>query len=157
MCDNKIKRFELVELTVPAGSTGRVIFQSIPQLRNQANQIIVIKDIFIYTDSVYKNSQTNNTIPGFPAAELSKCVLTLYVNGEESIKQIPLAELNHIRDTVSNPFQFQLEGLADLSNVDFDKSYVQYNAASAGTTYIIPFGIKYLRFMADVNGNMVQQ
>jgi hypothetical protein len=157
MCDNKIKRFELVELTVPAAATGRVGFNTIPQLRNQANQMIVIKDIDCYTKESYANSQVTNSIPGMPDTEIKKCVLVLYVNGEESIKMIPLSKLVHQQDGV-NPFQQQLFGFEDLTNVDFDKSYVQFNAASDAATYVIPFGIRYIRLMknpSDPNGQWV--
>lgn len=143
-----IKRYEMVELTIPAGTGAgsRVPFNTIPQLRNQQNQDIFIKGIKIFLASVYAASQANNAIPGFPATELPKCVLVLYVNGEESIKQIPLAQLNNIND-VANPFQFMEDTFEDLSNVDWDKSYVQFNTAAAGAPYVIPFGITYMRFL----------
>lgn len=151
----KIKRFELVELTVPANSTGRVGFNTIPQLRNQSNQTIQIKSIKVYVDTVYANSQVTNSVVGMAAAELPKAVLVLYVNGEESIKMIPLAQLNNIYDLPGSPYQQNFSEFDDLTNVDFDKSYVQFNAASAGTVYVIPFGITYLRFMSN-NGSMIE-
>lgn len=154
MSNTKIKRFELVELTVPANSTGRVGFNTIPQLRNQSNQTIQIKSIKIYLDTVYANSQVTNSVIGMAAAELPKAVLVLYVNGEESIKMIPLAQLNNI-DDLAAPYQENFSEFDDLTNVDFDKSYVQFSAASAGTVYVIPFGITYLRFMSN-NGSMIE-
>lgn len=144
MCQSKIKRFELVELTIPANSTNRVNFQSIPQLRNQSDQQITIKKIEIYPASVYANSQVTNSIPGMPSTELPKAALVLYVNGEESVRLIPLSRLASVDDN-SSPFAWQPFELDDLTNVDFDKSYVQFNAAAAATTYVIPFGISYLR------------
>jgi hypothetical protein len=155
--NTKIKRFELVEMTIPAGTTGRVNFQTIPQLRNQANQTISIKSIMVYTVDSYANSQVTNSIPGFPLAEILKCVLVLYVNGEESVKMVPLAQLINIQGTAGIANQMQITPFDDLTNVDFDKSYVQFNAAAANTPYVIPFGITYLRWMKDPStGNMVQ-
>jgi hypothetical protein len=149
------KRYELVELTIPAGvaAGSRVAFNTIPQLRNQANQTITIQDIAVYPDTSYGHSQVTPTVVGFPVAEIPKGVLVLYVNGEESIKMIPLAELIHINDA-ANPFQQNWYPFNDLENVDWDKSYVQFNAAAAGNPYIIPFGIRYMRFMKDAQGNM---
>lgn len=147
MCNTTIKRFELVELTVPAASTGRVSFNTIPQLRNQVGQIIYIKNIKVYVNTVYAKSQVTNSVPGMKPAEIPKCVLVLYVNGEESIKMIPLAQLNHINDG-STPYQEQMEDFDELSNVDFDKSYVQFNAASDAAVYVIPFGINYIRLVS---------
>ena len=146
MCQSKIKRFELVELTVPANATGRVTFNTIPQLRNQSNQNIYIKRIAVFLDTVYAFSQTTNSIPGMAAAELPKAVLVLYVNGEESVHMIPLAQLNHINDAAS-PFQQDAIEFDDLTNVDFDKSYVQFNQPAAAAQYVIPFGITYLRII----------
>jgi len=153
--NTKIKRFELVELTVPANSTGKVAFNTIPQLRNQVGQTIIILDIVVYTDATYLNSQVTNSIPGFPVAEVNKCVLVLYVNGEESIKMIPLAQLIHQNDSAS-VFQQQIQSFDNLTNVDFDKSYVQFNAASSASKYVIPFGINYIRIVEQnlVNYNI---
>jgi hypothetical protein len=153
MCTTTIKRFELVELTVPAASTGRVTFNTIPQLRNQVGQTIIIKNIKIYVNTAYAKSQVNNSIPGMKPAEIPKCVLVLYVNGEESIKQIPLAQLNNI-DDAATPYQEQENSFDDLTNVDFDKSYVQFSSASDADTYVIPFGINYIRIL---NTNLAYQ
>ena len=147
----EIKRWELVELKVPASSLGRVTFDTIPQLRNQPDQIIVIKDIDVFTLPVYANSQQTNSIPGMPNADIPKAVLVLYVNGEESIKMIPLAKLIHIEDG-TNPFQQELFGFEGLANVDFDKSYVQFASASTAALYVIPFGISYIRLVKSASG-----
>ncbi len=74
----------------------------------------------------------------------------LYVDGEESVKMIPLPQLVHINDT-ANPsvFQQEIQQFADLNNVAWEKSYVQFSVAAAGSPYIIPFGITYLRMRRD--------
>jgi hypothetical protein len=150
--EGKIKRFEIVELGgnagIATGTTGRVSFTDQPQLRNQPGQIIIITNVEVFLDTVYGHSQYTNSLVGFPAADLKKCVLVLYVGGEESIHYIPLAKLNHIDDK-TNSFQWDLQGFDRLSDLDWDKSYVQYNAASAAGSYIIPFGVTYFRFKFD--------
>ena len=150
--ESKIKRFELVEMTIPAATLGRVNFNTIPQLRNQPDQSIVIKNIEIFSIETYANSQQTNNVPGLPIADLPKCVLVLYVNGEESIKMIPLSKLVHIQGAVGTPFQQIMEGFEDLTNVDFDKSYVQFSSASDAAIYVIPFGITYIRFVKSATG-----
>jgi hypothetical protein len=147
----QIKRWELVELTVPALSQGRVTFNTIPQLRNQPDQIIVIKDIDVFPVTVYSNSQQSAAIPGMPVADVKKAVLVLYVNGEESIKMIPLAKLIHVND-FSTAYQENVFGLDSLTNVDFDKSYVQFSVASNAAAYVIPFGITYVRLVKSSTG-----
>lgn len=140
----KIKMFEIVELTIDANNPGRFYFQTQPQLRNQSDQIIIIRGIQLYMLPAYAASQVTNTVAGMPATEAVKAVLTLYVNGEESIKSIPLPQLYNINDLAS-PFQQEIQTFADLQNVDFAKSYVQFSTAAAGTPYVIPFGISYIR------------
>jgi hypothetical protein len=158
---NKIKRFEMVELGgtngIANGTLGRVSFNDQPQLRDQPNQIIIILNIELFLNSTYANSQFTNTLPGIPAAELPKGVLVLYINGEESVHLIPLAKLVHINDQLS-PYQWDLQGFDRLSNVDWDKSYVQFSSATAGGPYVAPFGVTYLRFQVDpTTGNWIEK
>lgn len=152
MCDNKIKRYELVELTVKSGQKGKINFQSIPQLRNQANQIIIIKAIDVFPDTDYEFSQFDNTVAGLPVALVKNAVLVLYINGEESVHLLPLSRLINTQDS-TRPFAQEQAYFADLTNVDFDKSYVQLSAAP-GTDIVIPFGIWYLRMARDMGGTM---
>lgn len=146
MCNTAtiIKRYELVEVTVPNGQTGKVNFPSIPMLRNQSDQQIIIKNIEIFTVDEFANSQINNSVPGMPITEIQKIVLGLYVNGEETIHYIPIVKLRQINGA-SGGFQWNFPGVDNLSNVDLDKSYIQFSAASAGGTYIVPFGFTYLK------------
>lgn len=150
--ESKIKRFELVEITIPATTTGRVNFNTIPQLRNQPDQLIVIKNIEAFTVESYANSQQTPALPGLPIADIPKAVLVLYVNGEESVKMIPLSKLLHVQTAAGTPFQQIMEGFDDLTNVDFDKSYVQFATASNAAAYVIPFGITYLRLVKSATG-----
>jgi len=158
MCDNtqKIKRLELVELTVPGGATGRVTFQTIPQLRNQANQVIIIKSISVFDIYSYAYSQVTNSIPGMDYNEWYKAVLVLYVNGEESIKMIPLTMLSAVATTALSgqpiPYLNNILSFDDLTNVDWDKSYVQFNQPAAASTYVIPFAITYIRMQVNPSG-----
>lgn len=149
----KIKRWEMVEVGassngIPNAQTGRFNLDDQPQLRNQPGQIIIVRNIELFVDSSYSFSQIKNGVAAIPANEIPKIVLVLYINGEESIKYIPLAKLLHIDDGLT-PFQWDIQGVDNLSNVEWDKCYVQYNSASAGGPYIIPQGITYFRFQKD--------
>ncbi len=145
MSQNKIARYELVELLVPVGAGNRVSFTDIPQLRTQQDQEIFVRDIELFLVTVYSASQTNPGIPGMPVAEMPKAVLCLYVMGEERIHFIPLVKLNHIQDAVPNSFQQWPNSFDDLAKVDWAKSYVQFSAVPAGTPYVIPLGVTYLK------------
>lgn len=148
----KIKRYELVELGgtagIPNGSTGQIFFTDQAQLRNQADQIIIITNIEVFPVSVQGASQFNPAIAGFPVTEVPKATLNLYIGNELSVHLIPLAKLIHVNDFLS-PSQFWMEGFDKLSEVSWDKSFVQFNAATAGGPYVIPFGVSYLRFKRD--------
>lgn len=155
MCAKKgIKRFELIELSVDLNQSGRVVFPSVPQLRNQANQIILIRNIFVFPITDYANSQYDNSVPGIAAIDIPKAILVLYVNGEESIHMIPLSFLI-VTENANTPnvnFEFPFE---DISNVDFDKSYVQFSSP-ASASCVIPFGINYVRLSKDPSGNFIE-
>lgn len=146
----------MVELFVSATQTGRVNFQSIPQLRNQANQIILIKNIEVFPDVAYEASQYDSTIPGVASADLAKAVLVLYVNGEESVHMLPLPKLVNLDLHSTGEANALAEtSFADLSNVDFDKSYVQLSG-NVSQDCIIPLGITYLRFQRDPTGKFTE-
>ncbi len=149
MCQ-KITRYELIELIIPAGAGNRVSFTDIPQLRTQIDQEIYVRDIELFLVTVYANSQTNNALTGLTAAEMIKAVLCLYVMGEERIHFIPLGKLNHINDLAS-PFQQIANSFDDLPKIDWAKSYVQFSAAPAGTPYVIPLGVTYIKLMPSGN------
>lgn len=150
--ERQVKRWELVELLVPNATVGRATFNTIPQLRNQTDQIIVIKSIEIFDETTYANSQLTSALPGLPVADVPKAVVVLYVNGEESIKMIPLAKFINSGISGTNPIEQYPFNLGDLANVDFDKSYVQFATASSGGPYVIPFGISYVRLVKSSSG-----
>lgn len=136
----------MVELTISQNQPGRFNFVTQPQLRNQPDQIIIIKGIEVFQDTIYSFSQVTSTVPGAALAELIKAVLVLYVDGEETIKMIPLPMLVHTQNTNQpSVFQQEIQTFADLQNVAWEKSYVQFSVAAAGTPYVIPFGVTYLR------------
>lgn len=146
----RIKRFEIIELLIDVANPGRFTFDPQAQLRNDPDQVIIIKGIQVYPDTIYSNSQESAAIPGVAMTELPKAVLTLYVDGEESVKGIPLVQLVNQQDN-NNPslFQQEIQQFADLKNVVWEKSYVQFSVAPAGVSYIIPFGITYIRMKRD--------
>lgn len=145
MCQAKIKRYELIELSVKSGALGRVNFPSVPQLRNQANQIVVITGIDVFTTKDVANSILDMNIPGLAPGDVSTLALTLNVNGEEQIYNMPLTRLiNTSGDPTTDVFSESQVNFDNLTNVDFDKSYVTITSA-AGGDYVIPFGISYQR------------
>lgn len=154
MCDkkNSIKRYEMIEVTIPAGATGAVPFPDVPNLRNQTDQAITVLDMEFFPDYVYGNSFVNTAVVGTPIGEIPKIAIILYVNGEESIRRIPLGKINYTQNPgIGAPFQMERIAFDSLQNVDWPKSYLQFNAALAGTPYIVPIGVTYLKFYKGAN------
>ena len=148
--NTNIKRFEMVELNVTANNMGKFGFNSVPQLRNQADQIIIIKGISVFPITSYAGSLVTPGVGGMPLIEIPKVTLVLYVNGEESVKSIPLSLLITVNDFAA-PYQQIPYGFQDLQNVDIDKSYVYFSVAAAATPYVIPFGFHYDRLVKATN------
>ncbi len=141
MC-NKIKRYEQIELVIPTGAPTKVMFADLPNLRNQTDQNVIVKDIEIFTATVMPTSPNGVTVS--PIAEMKKAVLVLYNNGEESIFRVPLLKFNRTND-FANPFQEQFDSFDDLRNVDWSKSYVLFSSAPANTPYVFLLGVSYLK------------
>jgi hypothetical protein len=70
------------------------------------------------------------------------------VGAKKEYITFPLAMLNNIQDGVT-PFQWGEIEFDDLQKVDWTKSYFQFNAAAAGTPYVIPLGITYLKLNSN--------
>ena len=61
MCQNKIKRYEQIELQIPAGSPTKVMFPDLPNLRNQQDQSVIIKDMEIISATVMPTTPNGAT------------------------------------------------------------------------------------------------
>lgn len=142
-----ITRYEVVEIIVPAGTTGFIPFPDAPNLRNQNDQRIILTDLEYFPVYAYGASQKNNGVVGAPIAEIPKMAVVLYVNGEESIFRIPVSKLNYSQNIgLGATFTQERVPFNRLERLDWPKSYVQYNAAPAGVPYVLPFGVTYLKF-----------
>lgn len=146
-------RYEMIETIIPANAVGAVPFPDVPNLRNQTDQSITVLDLEFFPIYVYGASFLNNTVTGTPVAEIPKIAIVLYVNGEESIRRIPLAKINYTEPPTGTaaPFQHERVSFDKLRNVDWPKSYFQYNAAGAGAAYVLPIGVTYLKFKPGSN------
>lgn len=144
MCVQKpIKRFELVEMQVTA-AVGKINFLDNPNLRNQIDQNIVIRNITVYLPSVMANSPTGSGLATSPVSELQKAVLTLFVKGEQSIYRIPLLQFNRMAG--GDAYNIEPQPFDDLQNVDWSKSYVEFaTLPTIAPAYSILLGVEYLK------------
>lgn len=145
-----------VEVPVTANGLTRVQFPDVQQLRNQGNQVIVIKGIRLINATVLTNAPlSGNTIA--PLAELQKISMTLYSEGWERGQLIPVLVLNDIFTQGGNiPYRQFPTKFSSWRNVDWSKSYLQWSngTVSAGATYSVLFDVEYVRYNI-VNGQLV--
>jgi hypothetical protein len=132
-----LKRFELVELIIPAGSTGtRFPYPDIPQLRDDTTQDIIICGLETYSLESLPLTANGNPVASF--AQLQNSFLTLYVDSEESVRQVPFIRLNPMRQAAAAGTTFNVRDKVAIEylKVDWNKTYVQ--AATPYGTAIAP-------------------
>lgn len=121
-----LKRYELVELIIPAGSTGtRFPYPDIPQLRDDTTQDIIICGLETFPVEALPLTANGNPVATF--AQLQNSFLTLYVESEESVRQVPFIRLNPMRQAASAGTTFNVRDKVALEylKVDWNKTYVQ--------------------------------
>jgi len=131
-------KFELVELTLVAGTSGqRFNFPDQPKLRfSNLNAVEAYNadDLTTSPSGVTPISATN----------FKNAYLVLYSNGQESLNRIPLISLHRTQTGTTNPFvrslmQFQGQQIA------WEKSYVLTGSAITigGSSNSFLFGVYY--------------
>lgn len=123
---NALKRHELVELIIPAASTGtRFPYPDIPQLRDDTTQDIIICGLETYPVEALPLTANGNVVATY--LQLANSFLTLYVDSEESVRQVPFIKLNAMRQAAAAGATFnELDKLPlEYLKVDWNKTYVQ--------------------------------
>ena len=125
------KRYELVELVIPANSTGtRFPYPDIPQLRDDTTQDIVIMGLETFSVDAMPLSPNGN--PVATMADLQNSFLILYIDGEESMRQIPLVRMQPIWESLNTGLLQGVLKELDVENlrVDWNKSYINSRLCS---------------------------
>lgn len=149
-----LKRFELVELIIPAASTGtRFPYPDIPQLRDDTTQDIIVCGLETYPQEALPLTASGNTNATFD--QLQNAFLTLYINAEESVRQVPFIRLNPLRQAASAGTTFNvIDKLAtEYLKIDWNKTYVQAaqpygTALEPNTQFSILLGVWYKKLPA---------
>jgi hypothetical protein len=139
------KRYELIELVIPAGSTGtRFPYPDIPQLRDDTTQDIIIRGLETFTIENMPLSANGNVVA--TTAQLLNCFLVLYVENEESVHLVPLIKLQNIFQalaTGTSQQTFEIVQVEDLK-VDWNKSYIQMAVPPGNdANFSIMVGVEY--------------
>lgn len=141
----------LIEVAIPAGSL-RVPIGDIQQLRSQEGQTVIIKGLRLVPPKVLTNGvQIQNA--NVPLAELRKMALTIYAEGWEKGRNIPLLLLNDFADSDATnattvPFRNKPTKFDNWRNVDWAQSYVQLVAALTGGPYTLLLDCEYEKLNA---------
>lgn len=143
-----VKRYELIELIVPAGNTAlRIPFLDIPQLRSDVTQDIVVRGLETFTaDSMAADF---NAVPVVSSAQLQKCFLTLYIEQEQSYNFVPLIKLLNIatnQNLAGYFFNFEKLQSEDIM-VDWTKSFITLSSSLGNVANVaIMLGVEYKRY-----------
>lgn len=143
------KRFELIEIQIPANSTTtKFPIPDQPELRDDSEQDIIIQAI--ETWSAVSTPFTRGNTAVITAADFLKCYLTLYIDGEISQDGMPFAMLRRIEEISAatiQPFARQMFKTRNI-RIDWAKSYIQTNSAfsaGANTLFSILLGVHYYK------------
>lgn len=137
----------LIEIPVTANGLGKIPLPVVQQLQNDTTQKVIIKAIRMIPATVLTNAPTDGAVTA-PIAELAKMSLTLYSQGWEKGQLIPLLSINDIETpTVAIPFKRHTTRLDDWTNVDWNKSFIQFSngTVSANSPYTVILEAEYLR------------
>lgn len=141
-----VKRYELVSLIIPANNTAlKIPFLDLPQLRSDVTQDVVIRSLETFTaESVPTDF---NQVAVVTAANLKNIFLTLYIEQEQSVNNVPLVKVLNVAQLAAGYFfSFEKTQFEDLM-VDWTKSFLTLGA-SLGNVANIAFllGVEYKRY-----------
>lgn len=141
------RRFQLVENIVNVQqANAQIYFQNQPLLQSiTGGQRVYIRAIETYsTNALTKSPLTSGSNVASPT-DIKNAVLVLSVLGTESLRMIPLSDLNRTWADAANytPFVIQPFCLVDMWGIDWTKSYVITVAAAASVPFSYLFGVHY--------------
>lgn len=140
----RTSRYQLIEQQVLTnqGVGQRLYFNDQPQLRTQADQLVIVKGIETFIDTAISNGPGGN--PVATLNDLQSTFLVLNIAGTEAMQYIPLAALNRVQNAADS-FVRDLFELRDVARIDWTKSYLQFGAAvAAGRSFLIGVYYEYV-------------
>lgn len=144
---------QLIEVDQLANGLDRLKLPDVSELRNESDQIIIIKAIRIITADTLTNAPISGN-PVAPLGELQKCTIDLYCEGWVKGSNIPLLEMNDIfTEGSGTPWRNATMKLDSWRNVDWSKSFINYSngTLSAGAPYTFVFEVEYVKMRIQVN------
>jgi len=148
---NPIKRWEFIELPIPASSTAtKFVFGDQPQLRDDTTQDIIIQGLETFPVEVMPLTPLGN--PVATTAALQNAFLVLYINtpnsADEAIHWLPMIKLNAMFQSLATGTMQQQFHPSEFANIkiDWNKSYIWLPVAfGIDTNFSIVLGVSYKR------------
>ena len=145
---------QLIEVAVTT-VTSKINFPDISNLRNESDQIVIIKAIRLIVAGVLSNAPTLGFVTA-PDSEIIKTTLVLYSEGWEKGQLIPTNILNDMTVPGGNAPYKQLPTKFDSwSNLDWSKSFIQFSNGTASAPgddgYAFLFDVEYVKMRKDPN------
>ena len=138
---NKVQNYEIIEVPIQQSSSGTKFYvPDQPQLR-----FVSLLNLVCYTTDTISVSPLSGN-PLLSIANLQKTFLVLYYNDKESVKYIPVLELNRVvSNAATAAFSFDITPFAG-QQIIWSKSYIQtptaYSSIS-GSNFSVCFGVYY--------------
>jgi hypothetical protein len=139
----EVKRYDMISVPFPAGSGAtKLTFPDQPQLRGAK-----VHGIELVFSTIDINNVVNNNYLGIGGG-IENLYLTLYFNGQEGIKNIPLGEIAHVQTNFNNAVTLQANnnGILALKGqvITWTKSYLTLaQAAPPVNNGVFVIGVYY--------------
>jgi hypothetical protein len=157
-----ITRYDKVEINIPNGYTGNYInVPDQPQLRSDQTQDVAIQAIETFTQFDQALSDKGAVMP--TVAQLIATMLILYIEGEQSVFNVPLTQLHRcVAVDGTGAIVPHVRDLQVFDNVEvswdkcqlFNPANLGWNTGGAGT-FSFMLGVHYIKLppgtMAKVN------
>lgn len=149
---------QLIEIPVTANGLSKINLPDIANLRNQDDQIIVIKALRLITPSVLTNGPVTGAVNA-PLTELQKISFVLYSEQWEKGQYIPALTLNDMfTEGSGEPWRNKTTKLDSWRNLDWNKCFMQYSngTVTAGTPYCVILEVEYVKLRRLTDGKLVE-
>jgi len=155
---------QIIEVTPLANGLSKVNFPDVSNLRNEADQIIIIKAMRVVVPGVLNIAPVSGN-PVAPLTELQKCSAVLYCEGWLKGNYIPLLEMNDLFIEGSGiPYRNRTMKLDSWKNLDWSKSFIEFSngTVTVGVPYTFVFEVEYVKMRYEIaadgtkTGNLVE-
>lgn len=138
---------QLIEINVTANGLSTVSLPDVANLRNQDDQVVIIKKIGLITPSVLTNAPISGNAVA-PLTELQKMTLVLFCEGWQKGQNIPILSLNSMfTEGSGEPFRTNPVRFDSWRNLDWNKCFLQFSngTVSAGQPYTVLIEVEYVK------------